>query len=203
MESADGLSIALTFGIWSEWKSLSCVQLFPTPWTAASQVPLSMEFSRQEYWSWLPLPFWEDLPNPGLKPGSLVSPALAADSLPLGHLGSHLFIYSRTYTFQSSCLQAGNKPNRQVHISRGVQNVHIIYPAESCDFCKIRLAFQDHSQPLRLQVRSDSERRLSHSITLPSFGSEKYNQKGNRKEALLPITCLSQNHCRWWLQLWN
>ena len=74
-----------------------------------------MEFSRQEYWSWLPLPFPEDLPNPGLKPGSLVSPALAADSLPLGHLGSHLFIYSRTYTFQSSCLQAGNKPNRQVH----------------------------------------------------------------------------------------
>ena len=36
-----------------------------------------MEFSRQEYWSGLPLPSPEDLPNPGIKPGSLVSPALA------------------------------------------------------------------------------------------------------------------------------
>ena len=37
-------------------KSLSCVRLFPTPWTAAYQAPPSMEFSRQEYWSGLPLP---------------------------------------------------------------------------------------------------------------------------------------------------
>ena len=37
-------------------KSLSCVQLFETPWTAAHQVPLPMGFSRQEYWSGLPLP---------------------------------------------------------------------------------------------------------------------------------------------------
>ena len=38
-------------------KSLSCVQLLATPWTAAYQAPLSMGFSRQEYWSGLPLPF--------------------------------------------------------------------------------------------------------------------------------------------------
>ena len=37
-------------------KSLNCVQLFATPWTAAYQAPLSMGFSRQEYWSGLPLP---------------------------------------------------------------------------------------------------------------------------------------------------
>jgi len=37
-------------------QSLSCVQLFVTPRTAARQAPLSMEFSRQEYWSGLPLP---------------------------------------------------------------------------------------------------------------------------------------------------
>ena len=37
-------------------KSLSCVQLFATPWTAAYQAPPSMGFSRQEYWSGLPLP---------------------------------------------------------------------------------------------------------------------------------------------------
>ena len=51
----------------SEWvKSLSHVQLFPTPWTVADQIPPSMGFSRQEYWSGLPFPSPGDLPNPGL-----------------------------------------------------------------------------------------------------------------------------------------
>ena len=49
-----------------------------TPWTVACQAPLSMEFSRQEYWSGLPLPSPGDIPDPGIKPGS---PALQADSL--------------------------------------------------------------------------------------------------------------------------
>ena len=48
-----------------------------TPWTVAHQVPLSMEFSRQEDGSGLPCPPPGDLPNPGIKPASLVSPALA------------------------------------------------------------------------------------------------------------------------------
>ena len=50
-----------------------------TPWTVAHQAPLSMGFSRQEYWSGLPFPPPGDLPNPGIKPRS---PALQADSLP-------------------------------------------------------------------------------------------------------------------------
>ena len=53
---------------------LSCVLLFVTPGTVALQAPLSMAFSRQEYWSGLPFPSPGDLPNPGIKP---VSPALA------------------------------------------------------------------------------------------------------------------------------
>ena len=60
-------------------KSLSRVRLFATPWTVAYQAPPSMEFSRQEYWSGLPFPSPEDLPNPGIEPGS---PALQADALP-------------------------------------------------------------------------------------------------------------------------
>ena len=59
-------------------RSLSLVQLFGTPWTVAHQVPLSMEFSKQEYWSGLPFPFSGDLPNPGMEPRY---PALQADSL--------------------------------------------------------------------------------------------------------------------------
>ena len=48
---------------------LSHVQLFVTPWTAARQAPLSMGFSRQEYWSGFPCLPPGDLPNPGVKPG--------------------------------------------------------------------------------------------------------------------------------------
>ena len=59
-------------------KSLSCVRLFATPWTVAYQASPSMGFSRQEYWSGLPFPSPGDLPDPGIKPGSLT---LEADSL--------------------------------------------------------------------------------------------------------------------------
>ena len=48
----------------------SRVWIFVTPWTVARQAPLSMGFSRQEYWSGLPFPPPEDLPNPGIKPRS-------------------------------------------------------------------------------------------------------------------------------------
>ena len=66
----------------------SCVQLFVTPWTVALQVPLSMGFFRQEYWSGLPCPPLGNLPNPGIVPTSPVAPALQAVSLPLSHWGS-------------------------------------------------------------------------------------------------------------------
>ena len=53
----------------------SHVQLVATPWTR--QTPLSVGFFRQEYWGWLPFPPLGDLPDPGIEPTSLVSPALA------------------------------------------------------------------------------------------------------------------------------
>jgi len=62
-------------------KSLSRVRLFVTPWTAARQAPLSMGFSRQEYWSGWPCPPLGDLPNPGIKLTSLTSPASEASFL--------------------------------------------------------------------------------------------------------------------------
>ena len=64
--------------LYSKWSSLSCVRLFVTPWTVAYHAPLSVGFSRQEYWSGLPFPSPGDLPNPGIEPGS---PALQADAL--------------------------------------------------------------------------------------------------------------------------
>ena len=57
------------------------------PWTKTHQAPLSMGFSRQEYWRGLPCPSPEDLPNPGIEPASLMSPELAG----------RLFITSATW----------------------------------------------------------------------------------------------------------
>ena len=59
-------------------ESRTCLTLCDS-WTAACPAPLSIEFSRQEYWSGLPFPYPGDLPNSGIK---LRSPALQADSLP-------------------------------------------------------------------------------------------------------------------------
>ena len=74
-----------------------CAQSCPTlcnPWTVARQAPLFMGFSRQEYWSGLPFPPLGNLPDPGIEPTSLVSPALAGNSLPLCCLGSPMRLKS-------------------------------------------------------------------------------------------------------------
>ena len=66
---------------------LSCVWLCVTPWTVSLQAPLSMGFSRQEYWIGLPFPSPGDLLDPGIKPMSLESPTLAGGfftTVPLG-----------------------------------------------------------------------------------------------------------------------
>ena len=72
------------------WISSHCVKLFThiaTPWSVAHQAPLSMEFSRQEYWSVLPFPSPGDLIDSGIEVLSPVSPAMQADSLPTEPLG--------------------------------------------------------------------------------------------------------------------
>ena len=71
------------------------VQLYLTvaSWTLAHQAPLSMELSRQEYWSGLPFPTPGDLPDPGMESMSSESHALQADSLPLSHQGIPSIVY--------------------------------------------------------------------------------------------------------------
>ena len=70
-------------------QSLSCVWLFASPWATACQAPLSMKFSRQEYWSGLPFPSPGYLLNPGIEPWS---PLLQADFYPLSHLGRKIIL---------------------------------------------------------------------------------------------------------------
>ena len=78
-------------------QSLSHVQLLVTPWTVACKAPLSMGFSRQEYWSGLPFPPPGDLPNPGTEPRF---PTLQADSLPDELPGKSCFPQCRTSLHQ-------------------------------------------------------------------------------------------------------
>ena len=63
----------------------SCVQLSVTLRTVAHKAPLSMEFSRQEYWSWFSCPPPGDLPDPGVNPMSFTSPVLAGGFFTKGH----------------------------------------------------------------------------------------------------------------------
>ena len=77
--------------------SHSAVSDSVTPWTVALQAPLSMGFSRQDYWSGLSFPPPRELPNPGIEPAS---PALAGRFSTLSHQGDpiqytiHIYIYS-------------------------------------------------------------------------------------------------------------
>ena len=79
---------------------LSHVLLSATPWTVASQAPLSMEFSRQEYWSGLPFPTPGDS-DPGIEPSSLASPALIGGFFTVCNPGSPSVIYIFLFRFFS------------------------------------------------------------------------------------------------------
>ena len=88
----------------------SRVWLFAILWTIACQAPLSMGFSKQEYWSELPFPFPGHLPDPGIARESLAAPALQADSLPLNHQGSPLALSISQFgltAFQVSRISCG------------------------------------------------------------------------------------------------
>ena len=72
----------------SPWLGVpSCVWPFVAPWTLAGQAPLSMDFSRQEYWSGLPFPSPGDLPSLGIEPCLLCLLCWQVGSLPYRHLG--------------------------------------------------------------------------------------------------------------------
>ena len=80
---------------------VSRVQLFVTFWTGALQVPLFMGLPRQEYWSGMPCPPPGNLPNPGIEPMSLMSPAQAGDTG--ADWGAGIYVYMCIYfiLFQS------------------------------------------------------------------------------------------------------
>ena len=103
---------------------LSRVSLLATLWTVSCQAPLSMRFSRQVDWSGLTCPPAEDLPDPGIKPTSLMSPALAGQVLylPLEPPGKPYTNMSYTYlpACHSYCLYLSD----------------LLHAVQFCKFCK-------------------------------------------------------------------
>jgi len=79
----------------------SRVLLFATLWTVTRQASVSMEFSRQEFWSGFPCPPLGDLPDWGIEPTSPVTLALQVDSLPLSHRGSPLLRCMISYLYMT------------------------------------------------------------------------------------------------------
>ena len=84
-------------------RHFSHVQLFATLWTVACQAPLSMGFSRQEYWSGLPCTSPGHLPDPGSKPVSLMSPALAGEFFTIRATSEAYWLHAATAKSLQSC----------------------------------------------------------------------------------------------------
>ena len=124
-----------------------------TPWTVTHQDPLSIGFSRQEYWSGLPFPSPEDLPDPGIEPGSLM---LQASSLPSEPPGRPILWLSRFIPITM---------REFLHVSKFYNNGIILYVfSETCFFhsnlClwnsfKLKWVVQAHSFPLILMQECD------------------------------------------------
>ena len=146
-------------------KSLSRIPLFVTPWTVACQAPLSMGFSRQEYWSGLPFPWWMDCALSkiqGIFPTQESNPALQADFLPTGvtreapllreaSLSRQALSFKRTNSIVGSCIMAGKSHNRKprkwqagwfaskpLGILQSISMELIITPASFCPFLVFR-----------------------------------------------------------------
>ena len=98
----------------------SYVRFFVTPWTVARQAPLSMGFSRQEYWSGLPCPPPGDLPDPGIKPTSLKSPSLAGEFFINSTIMQIILVCRRVKHFfliEGKDFPPVGKPVLQIHLS--------------------------------------------------------------------------------------
>ena len=106
-------------------ESLSCVWLFAIPWTVACQAPLSMEFSRQEYWSELPFLSPEDLPDPGIESESPALQVNSSPSEPPGNASLITLFYSTSCRHWAGCSEFGVDWKRKR--LRGARTTDIFY----------------------------------------------------------------------------
>ena len=121
--------------------------LFATPWTVAHRAPLSMGFSRQEYWSGLPFPPPGDLPDPGLNPYLLYLLHWQADSLP--QLPKRQLAHDNLLNLLSQILKVKNSMNKLFLILKFISlNHHQVPYIYYTLFCKILCFFSNVTELL-------------------------------------------------------
>ena len=135
-------------------QSLSHVWLFSIPWTVARQAPLSMKFSRQEYWSGKLFPSSGDLPDPGIEPGS---PAMHADTFTIWAPSVQ---FSRSVVSDSHtrppCLTTNSRSlPKLMSIESVIPSNHLIlcHPLLPSIFPNIRVSFRVFSNESALLIR--------------------------------------------------
>ena len=112
----------------------SCMRLFAAPWTVAHQAPLPMEFSRQGYWSKVPFPTPGDLPDPGIEPASLVSPALAGGFFTTVQLSSAA--QSRLTLCSMDCSTPGLPVHHQSRNLLKFMSIESVMPSNHLILCR-------------------------------------------------------------------
>ena len=131
-------------------KLLSCVQLFTTPWSAAYQAPPSMGFSRQEYWSGVPLP----------SPQSYSIPCLISDKNIIAKLKTFLLVYERKTCFSSVSPVRSHLPAHSGHcwyqmcLCGGVSHIKSFFNTGWVSYNLILTLPGDHIRSHRLKAQS-------------------------------------------------
>ena len=153
-----------------------------TPWTVAYQAPLSLGFSRQEYWSGLPFPSSGDLPHPRIEPGS---PVLQADALPSEPPGKLVIYYSG---------QKFNSTNSELIAGRNINNLR--YEDDTT-----RMAESEELKSLLMKVKEESENvglKINiHKTKIMASGTiTSWQIDGETMETVRVYIWGLQNHCR-------
>ena len=130
--------MSLHYDVWDRECSATSIMsgsLFVILWTVASQAPLSMGFSRQEYWSRLPGDPSGDLPSPGIEATFPVAPALEADSLPLSCWGSFGVIADRNQLYINICIEPSRQKWNRIRTPQHFTNYKICHLIIQGHYC--------------------------------------------------------------------
>ena len=129
------------------------------PWTLVHLAPLSVEFSRQEYWNGFPFPSSGALPDPGIEPWS---PALQADSLPTDPVFEELVCTFALFTFYYFCLKKEESQRKKI---QEINNQKANHKIEELEKAKQRFEQEIHVNRKRLEMEALATKQVTSSCS--------------------------------------